>query len=218
MKLNVLFLVLLLITSIKSNNYLDPFSIEGFKDHLKDKGLFEIIKYIKYNYGQDVAIISCEELNKNYNGNCKKLVTEYMEEKPENINEGTYRLLAEFYKNSENSDEDSIASSKSEIRDEKIIAFSQSEDGSSKSHDSMDQYDKLPIKPIRQLLYNGRIMKYSKIRKMHDTLKKIFNPIKLISIKTRIRIRVLKLLFFNFKKEFLKFLDSLFGIRIKILN
>ena len=30
-----------------------------------------------------MAIISCEELNKNYNGNCRKLVTDYMEEKPE---------------------------------------------------------------------------------------------------------------------------------------
>ena len=218
MKLNVLFLVLLLITLIKSNNFLDPFSIEGFKEHLKENGLFQIIQYIKYNYGQDVAIISCEELNRKYNGNCKKLVTEYMEEKPENINEGTYRLLSEFYKNSENSDEESISSSQSEIRDEKIIVFSQSEDGSSKSHDSMDQYDQLPIKAIRQLLIYGRIMKCSIIHKMNDTLMKIFNPKELISIKMRIKFKiiVLKLLSFKLKKEFFSFLDSLFARRKKI--
>ena len=70
MKLNVLYLVLLLITSIKSNNVLDSYSIEVFKDYLKENGLFEIIQTIKNFYGQDVAIICCEELNQNYNGNC----------------------------------------------------------------------------------------------------------------------------------------------------
>ena len=80
MKINALFLVFLLIISIKSNDFLDSFSIESFKESLKDNGLFEVILSIKFAYGQDVAIISCEELNKNYSGNCRKLVTDYMEE------------------------------------------------------------------------------------------------------------------------------------------
>ena len=45
---------------------------------MKRNGLFKIIESIKETYGQDLAIISCEELNKNCKGNCKKLVTEYM--------------------------------------------------------------------------------------------------------------------------------------------
>ena len=71
MKLKALFIVLLLIISIKSNDFLDSFSIESFKESLRDNGLFLIIQSIKYAYGQDVAIISCEELNKNYSGNCQ---------------------------------------------------------------------------------------------------------------------------------------------------
>ena len=125
MKLNVLFLVLLLITSIKSNNALDPYSIEGFKAYLIENGLFEIIQSIKYIYGQDVAIISCEELTNIYNKNCKKLVIDYMEEKPENKDAGSHRLLTESYKNFENSDEEFIASS-------------QSKEGSSKFQDSIE--------------------------------------------------------------------------------
>ena len=81
MKLNVLILVLFLIISSNSNNLLDSFSIDGFKYYLKNNGLFEIIQSIKNAYGQDVAIISCEELNRNYNGNCKKIVMDYMKEK-----------------------------------------------------------------------------------------------------------------------------------------
>ena len=42
------------------------------------KKLFYIIQSIKVSYGDDVAIISCEELNKNHCGNCKKLVKENM--------------------------------------------------------------------------------------------------------------------------------------------
>ena len=82
MKLNSIFLVLFLIISIKSRNILNSFSIDDFKHHLKKIGLFQIIQSIKNTYGQDVAIISCEELNKNYNGNCRKLVTDYIEENP----------------------------------------------------------------------------------------------------------------------------------------
>ena len=78
MKLNTLFLILLLILSIKTESILDQYSIERFKEYLKRNGLLEIIISIKNTYGQDVAIISCEELNKKNKGNCKKLVTEYM--------------------------------------------------------------------------------------------------------------------------------------------
>ena len=80
MELNALFLVLLLIISIKSNDFMDSFSIENFKIYLESNGLLKVIQSIKNVYGQDVAIISCEELNKNCSGNCQKLVTDYMEE------------------------------------------------------------------------------------------------------------------------------------------
>ena len=82
MKLITLFQIIFLIKSIKSIDLMKGLSIEPFKDSLKENGLFEIIQSIKNVYGQDVAIISCEELNKNHNGNCKKLVTEYMSSKP----------------------------------------------------------------------------------------------------------------------------------------
>ena len=78
MKLISLFVLLFLIISINSESLLDPYSIEGFIKDLKNDGLFEIIETIKKIYGQDVAIISCEELNENRKGNCKRLVTEYM--------------------------------------------------------------------------------------------------------------------------------------------
>ena len=80
MKLNTLFLIPFLILSIKTKINWDSYSIETFINYEKKKGLFEIIKSIKMIYGQDVAIITCEELNKNYNGNCQRLVTEYMTE------------------------------------------------------------------------------------------------------------------------------------------
>ena len=78
MKLITPFLILFLIISIKSESSLDSYSIEKFKDHIKDKGLLELIKQIKKDFGQDADIISCEELNQNNKGNCKKFVTEYM--------------------------------------------------------------------------------------------------------------------------------------------
>ena len=196
MKLNVLFLVLLLFTSIKSNNVLDSYSIEGFKDYLKENGLFEIIQTIKNFYGQDVAIICCEELNQNYNGNCKKLVTEYMEEKTENANEDESNMNPE--ENDEKSNEESIASS-------------QSKEDSSKS-----QYDQPPKNQIELPLDNGKNINFSTILKMQDILKKIFSPKELKSIKKRIKIRVLKLLLSKLKKEIFDFLDSLFRIRKKI--
>ena len=78
MKLINHFLFLFLIISITSKNLIDNFSIYPFLNDLKRNGLFEIILSIKKVYGQDVAIISCEELNENRRGNCKKLVTDYM--------------------------------------------------------------------------------------------------------------------------------------------
>ena len=78
MKLISLFLLLFLLISINSENQLDTFSIDNFIKDLKNDGLFEIIETIKSVYGQDVAIISCEELNENHKGNCKRLVIEYM--------------------------------------------------------------------------------------------------------------------------------------------
>ena len=45
---------------------------------MEEEGILEVIKSIKKVYGQDVAIISCEELAGNLKGNCRKLVTEYI--------------------------------------------------------------------------------------------------------------------------------------------
>ena len=72
-----LFLIILIIPFTTMVN-IDDYSIDPFKERMQKEGIFDIIKSIKYVYGQDVAIISCEELNKNYSGNCKRLVTEYM--------------------------------------------------------------------------------------------------------------------------------------------
>lgn len=78
MKLYTIFLILFLILSIKTKKNLDSFSINSFIDYLKGNGLLEIIQSIKEAYGQDVAIISCEELNEKCKGNCKRLITDYM--------------------------------------------------------------------------------------------------------------------------------------------
>ena len=78
MKIITHFLILVLIKSIISESLLDYFSINHFLNDLKSDGLFEIILSIKKVYGQDVAIISCEELKENGRGNCKRIVTEYM--------------------------------------------------------------------------------------------------------------------------------------------
>ena len=58
MKLNILFLILFLILSIKTGSILDQYSIEVFKEYLKLNRLFDIIKSIKNTFGQDLAIIS----------------------------------------------------------------------------------------------------------------------------------------------------------------
>ena len=79
MKLNTKFLFLCLIISITSEIDLDSYSIDKFKDNLKEEGLFEIFESILNAYNQDEAILSCEELLGNRKGNCKKLVIEYMD-------------------------------------------------------------------------------------------------------------------------------------------
>ena len=79
MKLNTAFLFLFLIISITSENSWDSYSIEPFKEELKNEGLLEIIESILKAYNQDVAILSCEELVGNRKGNCKRLVIEYMD-------------------------------------------------------------------------------------------------------------------------------------------
>ncbi len=73
-----LFLILLLTLSITSENQLNNYSIDSFKDVLKEEGIFQVIESIKKAYGQDVAIISCEEIVGKCKGNCKRLVTEYI--------------------------------------------------------------------------------------------------------------------------------------------
>ena len=80
MKLINHFLILFLIISLTSEISIDDYSIEPFLNDLKKNGLFEIIESIKKAYCQDVAIISCEELNENRKGNCKNLVIKYMPE------------------------------------------------------------------------------------------------------------------------------------------
>ena len=77
MKSLTLFLILLITPFITMIN-LDGYSIEEFKERMKDEGLFDLIVSIKITFGEDVAIISCEELNVNDCGNCKNLVKYYM--------------------------------------------------------------------------------------------------------------------------------------------
>ena len=78
MKSITLVLILSIITLIISESNLDNYSVNSFIDSLKSEGLFDIIQSIKEVYGQDVAIISCEELNINHCGFCQKVVTDYM--------------------------------------------------------------------------------------------------------------------------------------------
>ena len=78
MKPYSLCLILFIITLVISKGSYDDFSIDKFKRNLRKEKLFDIIQNIKDAYGQDVAIISCEELNKNHCGNCQRLVKDYM--------------------------------------------------------------------------------------------------------------------------------------------
>ena len=76
MKSIKLFLILFIVPLILSDE--DGFSINPFIERLKNEGLFDIIVTIKQSFGQDLALISCEELNKNNCGNCKRLVLDYI--------------------------------------------------------------------------------------------------------------------------------------------
>ena len=78
MKLIIHFLIIFLIISITSESSLDAFTIGPFFDDLNKMGLLEIILSVKNVYGPNAGVITCEELNENHKGNCKRLVTEYM--------------------------------------------------------------------------------------------------------------------------------------------
>ena len=78
MKSLTLLLILFIIETSISKIELDNYSIDIFIIKMKNDGIFDILVEFKYIYGPDVAIISCEELNRNCEGNCKRLVTEYM--------------------------------------------------------------------------------------------------------------------------------------------
>ncbi len=84
MKLNTVFLFLCLIISITSEIDLDSYSIDKFKEYLENEGLLEIIESIFNAYNKDIAILSCEELVGCRKGNCKRLVTEYIDPSKEN--------------------------------------------------------------------------------------------------------------------------------------
>ena len=78
MKSIALVLFLSITTLTISNNILDNYKVNLFIISLKREGIFDIIKSIKMVYDQEAAIISCEELNINNCGDCKKVVTDYM--------------------------------------------------------------------------------------------------------------------------------------------
>ena len=96
MKSLTLFLILFIIKSSVSKSNLDNYSIDVFIKTLKDEKLFEIIQSIKWFYGQDVAIISCEELNKNHCGNCKRVVIEYMPKNPDGLTPQSEKTILEI--------------------------------------------------------------------------------------------------------------------------
>ena len=79
MKSLTLFLILFIIKSSVSQSKLKNYSVNTFISNLKSQGTFNIIKSVKFQCGDDVAIITCETINKNYSGNCKRLVIEYMD-------------------------------------------------------------------------------------------------------------------------------------------
>ena len=81
MKSIKLFLILFIVPLILSDE--DCFSIDTFIKRLRNEGLFDIIASIKRSFGQDVAIISCEELNPNNCGHCKRLVLDYIPDYPD---------------------------------------------------------------------------------------------------------------------------------------
>ena len=82
MKSLSLFLILFIIKSSISKIEVENYSVNLFIDKLKKEGTFEIIKSIKEECGQDIAILSCEEINENHCGNCRKVVIFYMPDFP----------------------------------------------------------------------------------------------------------------------------------------
>ena len=78
MKLISIFLLLLIIKSSISNISIDDYSKDKLINRLKSQDLFEIILLIKKFYDPKLSIISCEELNKDGYGICKRLIKEYM--------------------------------------------------------------------------------------------------------------------------------------------
>ena len=96
MKSIKLFLILFIVPLILSDE--DSFSINPFIEYLKNEGLFDIIISIKQTFGQDIAIISCEELNPNNCGNCKRLVLEYIPDYDKIIRRYSNKLRRESIK------------------------------------------------------------------------------------------------------------------------
>ena len=78
MKSLTLFLILFIIKSSVSQSNQDSYSIYPFLALLRENGIFEIIESIKVELGEDVAIITCEEIEINLCGNCKRAVHSYM--------------------------------------------------------------------------------------------------------------------------------------------
>ena len=78
MKSISIFLILFIIKSSISKDNIEDYSFQKFIIRLKKQGLYEKISLIKKVYGKDLSIISCEELNKNGYGNCKRLINDYM--------------------------------------------------------------------------------------------------------------------------------------------
>ena len=158
MRLNALYLFSLFIISTTSKSILDDFSIDGFMKQLIENGLFEIILSIKYHYGIDVAIISCEEINENHNSNCKTLVLNYMStESPESP------LSPESSDESSESSESSVSS---------VSSLSSVSSDSPKSSGSYGQTPKPPEEPLNywDIMKNSNNMPF-----LLYTLKKKFN-------------------------------------------
>ena len=78
MKLISIFLLLFIIKSSISNISIDDYSKGKLINRLKSQDIFEIILLIKKFYDPNLSIISCEELNKDGYGICKRLIKEYM--------------------------------------------------------------------------------------------------------------------------------------------
>ena len=78
MKSLTFFLILFIIKSSVSKTNLNKYSINSFLDNLKKTGNFEIIKSIKEECTEDIAIITCQVLYESNCGFCEKAVIYYM--------------------------------------------------------------------------------------------------------------------------------------------